>query len=236
MVWLLGHRQPKGAVNGDARPTATAPHLDSTVRRRPGLRRQRRQHLSELTFRPQRQQGAASPTFLAKRSLALDGHKRPVASRFQIALRHAPEGRVSGDESEQLVGSTRPQAAVHSCAPKRSARTIARHQNAAILGRQSLGVPCSTFGTDGPSMGMSRHVCRQPPGKLLRCSRSPCAADALRRHRHEAGCSPTWMMRAGSRSRVSRPLDARFEGLPHLFGCPETPKRHVTCWRRRASP
>ena len=77
MVWLLGHRQPKGAVNGDARPTATAPHLDSTVRRRPGLRRQRRQHLSELTFRPQRQQGAASPTFLAKRSLALDGHKPP---------------------------------------------------------------------------------------------------------------------------------------------------------------
>jgi hypothetical protein len=30
MVWLLGHRQPKGAVNGDARPNATAPHLDST--------------------------------------------------------------------------------------------------------------------------------------------------------------------------------------------------------------
>ena len=77
MVWLLGHRQPKGAVNGDARPTATAPHFDSTVRRRPGLRRQRRQHLSELTFRPQRQQGAASPTFLAKRSLALDGHNQP---------------------------------------------------------------------------------------------------------------------------------------------------------------
>ena len=35
MVWLLGHRQTKGAVNGDAKPNATAPRLDSTRRDAP---------------------------------------------------------------------------------------------------------------------------------------------------------------------------------------------------------
>src|SRR5437867_1993581 len=30
MVWLIGHRQPKGAATAMLRPTATAPHLDST--------------------------------------------------------------------------------------------------------------------------------------------------------------------------------------------------------------
>jgi len=29
-VWLVGHRQPKGAATAMLRPTATAPHLDST--------------------------------------------------------------------------------------------------------------------------------------------------------------------------------------------------------------
>jgi hypothetical protein len=30
MVWLIGHRQPKGAATAMLRPTVTAPHLDST--------------------------------------------------------------------------------------------------------------------------------------------------------------------------------------------------------------
>ena len=30
MVWLIGHRQPKGAATAMLEPTATAPHLDST--------------------------------------------------------------------------------------------------------------------------------------------------------------------------------------------------------------
>jgi len=31
MVWLIGHRQPKGAATAMLEPTATAPHLDSTL-------------------------------------------------------------------------------------------------------------------------------------------------------------------------------------------------------------
>ncbi len=33
MVWLLGHRQTKGAATDNTEPKATAPHLDSTVSR-----------------------------------------------------------------------------------------------------------------------------------------------------------------------------------------------------------
>ena len=40
MARLLGHRQTKGAATDEARPTATAPHLDSTDRHR-FLRRSR---------------------------------------------------------------------------------------------------------------------------------------------------------------------------------------------------
>jgi len=45
MVWLIGHRQPKGAATAMLRPTVTAPHLDSTAGR-PSPPRQRTSVLS----------------------------------------------------------------------------------------------------------------------------------------------------------------------------------------------
>jgi hypothetical protein len=51
MVWLIGHRQPKGAVTAMLRPTVTAPHLDSTDYGCLTLDTDRRLCLAQQTFR-----------------------------------------------------------------------------------------------------------------------------------------------------------------------------------------
>lgn len=75
-------------------------------------------------------------------SVPAPGHNRSFPARSKISPRRTCEGQVSGDESEALVGSTRPLAVAHD-----------RQLPGALNGRERLASPSSTGGWKGPSPG-----------------------------------------------------------------------------------
>ena len=112
MVWLIGHRQPKGAATAMLRPTATAPHLDSTGNCRPwtsgirtlnsGVRFPAVRSLSLLSLADPQWRGqrcdanAGSAAVAAGGSQTSNSRSRPHCSRSDARAGSPPAAAISG--------------------------------------------------------------------------------------------------------------------------------------------
>lgn len=95
-----------------------------------------RAEIREVSRSPADRFAAHTDRSPSHRREALDGHKRPVASRTRAQPRRAHERQVSGAESGAAIGSTRPRAVL----PDRSQNPPAAHRRKSVFGREWLPV------------------------------------------------------------------------------------------------